>query len=275
MSPSVPGRGKGGWPQGPPVQNGTESQLEGWGLPPAPASSPRQPRRLWARRTHQGSNRSLPRPWPPPTPRREQLLVISQVSTRQRRELGGTTRPRAQPCGQINGRPGSQGPDSANCPSGALVPPRGPPPQPTPALESAPQLCGKCGRPRRPQRRFLPLLLIHGLVPLAQPRSSQFSDCPHMHGHSMRRVTLLASGLVPGLPQNPTPQDLPWTRSGAGGVVWQLLDPGQRGPCFKRWPPLLQGRQALAGRGGIQQGLVQATWSLLPWGLPRLLSLCS
>lgn len=147
VSPSVPGRGKGGWPQGPPVQNGTESQLEGWGLPPAPASSPRQPRRLWARRTHQGSNRSLPRPWPPPTPRREQLLVISQVSTRQRRELGGTTRPRAQPCGQINGRPGSQGPDSANCPSGAVVPPRGPPPQPTPALESAPQLCGKCGRP--------------------------------------------------------------------------------------------------------------------------------
>ena len=42
----------GGWPQGPPVQNGTGSQLEGWGLPPAPASSPRQPRRLWTRRTH-------------------------------------------------------------------------------------------------------------------------------------------------------------------------------------------------------------------------------
>lgn len=45
----------------------------GWGLPsgllalpPAPASSLRQPWRLWTRCTHQGSNRSLLRPWVPP-----------------------------------------------------------------------------------------------------------------------------------------------------------------------------------------------------------------
>lgn len=134
-------------------------------LPPVPASSLHQPQRLdkiqppkFQPQPALVLSAAPPAPTHPdsPVPRREWFLVISQVSTPQRRELGGTTCPWAHQCGQLNGRPGNQGPDLANCPWGPWSLPGGPPPQLTPALESAPWLCGRYGHLQRPQAEAPP-----------------------------------------------------------------------------------------------------------------------
>lgn len=83
------------------------------------------------------------------------------------------------------------------------------------------------------------------LCRLGQQRSSQFPVCHHVRGDRVRKMTVLASGLMAGVPQNPKTMGL-----------CHLAE--RKGLCFRKQRPLPLGRLGSSRPG-------QGRLAMLPW----------